>query len=102
MTQPGLRIADGLVLPLEAITQTFGVLAKRGAGKSNAAAVMAEAMYGAGLPFVVVDPVGAWWGLRSSRDGKTDGLSVPIFGGARGDVPLEPGGGNLVADLIAT
>lgn len=95
-----LQISSKLSLPLDAITQTFGILAKRGAGKSNAGAVMAEEMYAAGLPFVVVDPVGAWWGLRSSADGKGTGLSVPIFGGYRGDVPLEPQGAQLVADLI--
>jgi len=57
----GLRLADDLVLPREAVTQTFGILAVRGAGKSNAAAVLAEQMAGAQLPFVVVDPVGTWW-----------------------------------------
>ena len=95
-----LAISDELLLPLDAVTETFGILAVRGAGKSNSAAVMAEEMHAAHLPFVVVDPVGAWWGLRSSRDGKAGGLDVPLFGGRRGDVPLERGGGQLVADLI--
>lgn len=95
-----LRLSRGLTLPLDAVTQTFGILAKRGAGKSNVAAVMAEEMFEASLPFVVVDPVGAWWGLRSSKDGKGPGLSIPIFGGYRGDVPLERGGAELVADLV--
>jgi len=81
-------------------TQTFGILALRGAGKSNAAAVMAEEMYRLGLPFVVVDPVGSWWGLRSSGDGKTAGLQIPIFGGRHGDVPLEKTGGQVIADLV--
>lgn len=95
-----LRLAPSLTLPDEAVTQTFGILAKRSAGKSNAGAVMAEEMHKAGLPFVVVDPVGAWWGLRSAGDGKGAGLPIPIFGGYRGDVPLEPSGGALIADLV--
>jgi DNA helicase HerA-like ATPase len=95
-----LKLASGLTLPDDAVTQTFGILAKRGAGKSNTAAVMAEEMYKAELPFVAVDPVGAWWGLRSSADGKGAGLEIPIFGGHRGDVPLEQGGAELVADLV--
>ncbi len=82
------------------MTETFGILAARGAGKSNTAAVMAEEMFKAKLPFVVVDPVRAWYGLRSSADGKSPGLPIPIFGGRRGDVPLERGAGNLMADLI--
>jgi len=95
-----LRISPELSLPPEAVTQTFGVLAVRGAGKTNTAVVMAEEMYAAELPFVVVDPVGAWWGLRSSASGKGPGLALPIFGGRHGDVPLEKTGGQLVADIV--
>lgn len=35
-------IADNLSFPHQAVTQTFGILAVRGAGKSNTAAVMAD------------------------------------------------------------
>lgn len=38
-----LRIASNLTLPPEACTQTFAILAKRGAGKTYTAAVMAAA-----------------------------------------------------------
>lgn len=96
----GLCISPDLDLPMEAVTQTFGVLAVRGAGKSNLAVVMAEEMFRAGLPFVVVDPVGNWWGLRSSKDGRGPGLSLPIFGGLHGDVPLEKTAGHVIADLV--
>jgi len=95
-----IQLGPGLTLPADAVTQTFGVLAVRGAGKSNLGAVMAEEMFDAKLPFVVVDPVGSWWGLRSSGDGKAPGLPIPIFGGRHGDVPLERTGGHLVADLV--
>ncbi len=96
----GLKIAPGLTLPEDSVTQTFGILAKRGAGKSNAGAVMAEEMHGAGLQFVAVDPVGAWWGLRSSSDGKGPGLPIPVLGGYHGDVPLEARAGELIGDLV--
>lgn len=95
-----LTLADDLTLPAAAVTQTFGILAVRGAGKSNTAAVMAEEMFDAGLPFVVIDPVGSWYGLRSSADGKAPGLPIPIFGGKHGDLPLERGAGELLADLV--
>lgn len=95
-----LKLSEDLSLPLEAVSRTFGILAVRGAGKSNTAAVMAEEMFKAGLPFVVVDPVGSWFGLRSSADGKSAGLSIPIFGGKHGDLPLERGAGELLADLV--
>ncbi|MHB8727628.1 MAG: ATP-binding protein [Sulfuricaulis sp.] len=95
-----LKISDDFSLPLGAITQTFAILAMRGAGKSNTAVVMAEEMQDSGLPFVAIDPKGDWWGIRSSGDGKGPGLAIPVFGGLHGDVPLEPTGGPLMADLI--
>ena len=96
-----LKVADGLSLPLDAVTETFGILAARRAGKSNAAVVMAEEMFDAGLPWVAIDPKGDWWGIRSDGDGKkAGGLPIPIFGGLHGDVPLEPGAGALIADLV--
>ena len=95
-----LHLSPTLNLPLNAITQTFGILAVRGAGKSNTAAVMAEEMFACGLPFVVIDPVGSWYGLRSSADGKAPGLPIPIFGGKHGDLPLERTAGLLLAQIV--
>lgn len=96
-----LTLAPGFHLPLTSVTATFGLLAVRGAGKSNTAAVMAEEMFDNGLPFVVIDPVGSWYGLRSGTDGtKVGGIPIPIFGGRHGDLPLERGAGELIADLV--
>lgn len=96
-----MKIATGLDLPLQAVTETFAILAVRRAGKSNAAVVIAEEMYDAGLPWVAIDPKGDWAGVRSSRDGKGPGLAVVVFGGLHADLPLEPGAGAYLADLIA-
>ena len=98
--QRGLHVGEDLTLPLDAITQSFALLAVRRAGKSNAAAVMAEEMHDAGLPWVAIDPKGDWWGLRSSADGTGPGLPIPIFGGLHGDMPLVPEAGALMAELI--
>ncbi len=95
-----LHIATGFTLPLDAQTQTFAVLAKRRVGKTYTASVMAEEFVAAGLPFVVLDPTGAWWGLRASADGKSEGLPVVIIGGGHGDVPLEATAGKVIADLV--
>jgi uncharacterized protein len=96
----GLRLGDGLTLPLDAATDTFAIVGMRGAGKSATGRRMAEQMYANGLPFVAVDPVGKWFGLRSSADGKAPGIAIPILGGRHGDIPLERDAGALVADLI--
>lgn len=96
-----MKVATGLDLPLQAVTETFAILAVRRAGKSNTAVVIAEQMHAAGLPWVAVDPKGDWWGVRSSASGNGPGLAVVVFGGLHGDLPLEPGAGAYIADLVA-
>jgi hypothetical protein len=95
-----LNIAHNLTLPLDAVTQTFAILAKRGVGKTHTGSVMAEEMLKVGQPIVVYDPTGAWWGLKSSADGKRPGYPVVIFGGEHADVPLEESAGATIASVI--
>lgn len=95
-----LHISDDLILPLDAVTQTFAIMAKRGVGKTHTASVMAEEMLKQGQPIVVYDPTGAWWGLKSSADGKRPGFPVVIFGGEHADVPLEETAGETIAAVI--
>ncbi|MEM4154873.1 MAG: hypothetical protein QXW52_08670 [Candidatus Caldarchaeum sp.] len=66
----------------------FAFLAKRGAGKTYCAAVLAEEMVKNGVPIVVIDGMGVWWGLRVGKDGEGPGLPVVVFGGEHGDLPL--------------
>ena len=94
-----LKLAADLSLPLDAVTQTFLVVGKRGSGKSNTAARFVEQLYKARIPFVVLDPVDTWWGLKAGRDGG-EGLGVYVFGGSHKDLPLEPGGGALIAGVL--
>jgi hypothetical protein len=95
-----LRVADNLTLPAEAVTQTFAILAKRGVGKTYTASVLTEEMLKAGLQVVVADPIGVWWGLRASADGKREGLPIVVLGGDHGDVPLESTAGETIAGLV--
>lgn len=95
-----LKLADDLSLPLDAITQTFLIVGKRGSGKSNTAARLVEQFYRAKLPFVVLDPVDTWWGLKASRNGEEKGLDVYVFGGRKADLPLNAGDGALIADVL--
>ena len=55
-----LNVGDNLHLPLDFVTQTQAILAKRGAGKSYCASVQAEEMLKARQQVVVIDPTGAW------------------------------------------
>jgi hypothetical protein len=94
------RLSHDVTLPKNAATSTYAFLGTRGTGKSYAAGVLVEEFLDAGVQVVVVDPVGSWYGLRLSTNGKSKGYDVPVFGGLHGDVPLEPTGGALVASLI--
>lgn len=87
-------------IPPDLITQTLAILARKRVGKTYTASVIAEEFCKAKLPFVVLDPTGAWWGLRASSDGKAAGYPVIIIGGPHGDVPLEPTAGRVIADLV--
>lgn len=95
-----LKIARGFSLPAAYITKTAAILSKKRIGKTYNASVIAEEFVAVGLPFVVLDPTSAWYGLRASADGKSDGLPVTIIGGEHGDLPLDVGSGKVVADLV--
>jgi len=95
-----LHVAEDLALPLDAVTEVLAFVGRRGQGKSYAAQLLAEQMHAAEAQFVVLDPVGVWWGLRLAANGKDPGIPIPVLGGLHGDVPLEPTAGKLVADLV--
>ncbi|MFV8160621.1 ATP-binding protein [Mycobacterium sp. 134] len=100
MKQDQVCVADDLTLDADDIAGgSLAVLGMRGAGKSFTARVLAEELFAAHVQVVIIDPMGVFWGLRSSMDGTADGLPIPVFGGTHGDAPLESSAGALMADL---
>ena len=95
-----IRLAKGLDLPADAVTQKLAFLGTSGGGKTYGASKLAELMLAAGAQVVVLDPVGVWYGLRLGPGGRGPGRDVPVLGGIHGDIPLEAGAGALVADTI--
>jgi hypothetical protein len=101
MTPRTLKLAADLSLPLDVVTQTIAIIAKRRAGKSYTMRRIVEQLFHAGQQVVLVDPKGDQWGLRSAADGKGPGLPIVILGGEHGDLrTLEPGAGEVVAKLV--
>ena len=95
-----LRISKDLSLPLDVTTTTIAVLGIRNSGKTNTCVVLTEELLDAGQQVVIIDPTNVWWGLKSSKDGKSAGYPVVVFGGRHGDVPLAAQDGATVADFI--
>jgi len=95
-----IKLSKDLSLPIDTVTQSIGILAKKRSGKSYCARKLAEGIFNTGQQLCIVDPKGDWWGIRFNKEGKGAGLPIIILGGERGDLPLEVNGGSLVAKLL--
>lgn len=101
MTVRQIRLGDDLYLPAEEFIESVtAIVAKRKSGKSGAVKVIAEEAVRLGLPFVLFDPVGVHWGIRSSFDGTKPGLKVLVIGGEHRDIELNRKKGAEVAKAI--
>ena len=93
----GFRIAPNLILPAKIAKQVTGIVGKRESGKTYNGCDLAEEIVKAGIPIVVIDGMGIWWGLRVAvkyvggkqvPDPDKPGLPIVVFGGDHADIPL--------------
>lgn len=96
-----LRFSDDLTVPVDWITLATVVYGARGSGKTCFGRVAAEEAHKARQRFCAIDLKGDWYGLKSSADGKRDGIPVVVFGGDHEDLPLEDGAGAFVGETVA-
>lgn len=89
-------------IPASALEQHIAILGKTGSGKTYAAKGAVESILTAGGRACIIDPTGAWHGLRSSATGKSGGFPVVIFGGSHADLPLGGAHGEAIAEIIGT
>ena len=90
-------------IPSAALDDRLGFIGTSGSGKTYNAGGAVERLLDRHARVVIVDPLGVWWGLRLLADGKTpSGLNVVIFGGPRGDLPLNEHAGALIGETAAT
>jgi uncharacterized protein len=105
LVRPRLALAPNLELPAKSAgAQTYGFIARKGGGKSYAAGKLAELLHGIGVPLIVIDPVGIWWGLRVAADGGAEPLiPIAVIGGLHGDLDIELGRAeHLARHLVET
>lgn len=90
-------------IPNAALDDRLGFLGTSGSGKTYNAGVAVERLLARKARVVIVDPLGVWWGLRLLADGKKPSPhEVVIFGGPRGDLPLNEHAGALLGETAAT
>ncbi|MDZ4250333.1 MAG: DUF87 domain-containing protein [Candidatus Nanopelagicales bacterium] len=90
----------GQTVPEAALDGHIAILGKTGSGKTFAAKGIVEALLRQQRQVCVLDPTGAWWGLRLAADGKAKGCDVFLFGGRHGDLPLTATSGAAFARLV--
>jgi hypothetical protein len=96
-----LHLSDTLDLPLEWLLLAAVGYGMPGTGKSVLARVIAEEAAKAGVRFCIHDLKGDHYGLKSSADGKRDGLPVVVFGGDHADMPLNIRAGKEMGAVVA-
>lgn len=89
-------------IPAKALEQHIAVLGKTGSGKTYAVKGVVESILSEGGRVCIIDPTGAWHGLRSSATGKSAGFPVVIFGGSHADLPLGGAHGEAIAEIVGT
>lgn len=95
-----LIITNSLALPEETVVSKVGIVGMSGSGKTQTARKLAEAMLSIDQHIAVLDPTGAWWGLRSSADGLDVGFPIVVFGGPQGDAPLRFDAGAMLGQSL--
>lgn len=80
-------------IPFEALDGKVGVLGITGSGKTFTAIGLVEQLLELGRQVIVVDPTGAYHGLRTA-------FPIIIFGGLNGDVRISEADGEAIARVI--
>jgi len=96
-----MMIGPTLDLPDAAITQHIAVVGATGSGKTYAIKSVVEKLLEARKRVIILDPTGAWWGLRVLADEVTPGFPITIFGGDHADVQITEEAGGGLGKLLA-
>lgn len=85
----------------ELLSTHTAIVGTSGSGKTVTAKGHVEDLLSDRRHVCIIDPTGAWWGLRSNAAGDGPGFDIPIFGGSHGDVPITVDQGEAIGAIIA-
>ncbi len=88
------------LLPSAALASDIAILGKKGRGKSYTAKGLVERLLDLGERVLILDPLGHWWGLKSSVDGERPGYPVAVFGGQHADIDISEDSGRTLAEIL--
>lgn len=74
-----IQISGDFSLPLEVVTQSIAILAKKGAGKSYCMRKISEQIFKAGQQICIIDPKGDQYGIRAPIADLGQGFSGTSF-----------------------
>lgn len=89
------------IFPDELLQQDIAILGRKGSGKTYAAKGMVETLLAHKRRICIIDPMGVWYGLRSTIDGKRAGFPIIVFGGQHADVEINEHSGEALARALA-
>ncbi len=88
------------LIPDEALFSDVAIVGKKGRGKSYAAKGLVERLLDLGERVLILDPLGHWWGLKSSADGERRGYPIAVFGGHHADIDITEDSGRTLAEIL--
>ncbi|MBV8971300.1 MAG: DUF87 domain-containing protein [Sphingomonadaceae bacterium] len=89
-------------IPPRALDVHQAILGSTGSGKSYTARGLVERLLADNRRLAVIDPTGAWYGIRLAADNSGPSpFPVVVFGGPHGDVPISDRSGAKVGRILA-
>lgn len=95
-------LRDEMIFPREIAGSHKAIIGMTGSGKTGVGKRYIEQLLERPRRVAVIDPTGAWWGMRLMADGVTRSpYNLFIMGGEHGDRPLNPRDGRMLGGIVA-
>jgi hypothetical protein len=89
-------------IPDAALDDRLGFVGMTGSGKTYGAGTCVERIVANGGRVIIPDPLGVWWGLRQTADGKSPSRhAIVLLGGPHADLPITPNAGAIIGETVA-